>query len=382
MTGGARPPVTVLVVDALANNGAVHITVDLARRWAPDGATLAVVNHPGDRPGIEVPSDTRVRYLSPTPGRLRTRLPGIVARLSGLLRRSDVVLNGSEIGIGLLLSYAAARLTRRPFVVAVHADLDSALGEWIPARQQSIYRRVHRRADAAICIAEGVVEPLIRNGLPRERIDVVRNGIDLAAIRTKAEGPGNLVRAGVSTVVTTGRLAHQKGYDNLLRAHARLVDRHPHRVLFLNDGPERGALGALADELGITDTVDFAGMVTAPLPSVAHGTVFCLPSRHEGLPLALLEAVSLGVPCIATDCSTGVREALDGGRIGDLIAVDDVDDLVVALDAVLTDPSALWAKAALGPEHARGYDVEAMAAGWARALSGAVSRRSRTGRPR
>lgn len=382
MSDSTRPPATALVVDALANNGAVHITVDLARRWAADGATLAVVNHPGDRPGVVVPTDTRVRYLSPTPGRLRTRLPGILARLTGLLRSSDVVLNGSEIGIGLLLSYATARLARRPFVVAVHADLDAALEEWIPARQQPIYRRVHRRADAAICIADGVVEPLVRNGLPRDRISVVRNGIDLAAIRAKADGPGNLVRDGVPTVVTSGRLAHQKGYDNLLRAHARLVGRHPHRVLFLNDGPERGPLGALTEELGIADTVDFAGMVAAPLPSVAHGTVFCLPSRHEGLPLALLEAVSLGVPCIATACSAGVREALDDGRVGDLVAVDDVDDLVVALEAVLRDPAPLRAKAALGPDHARSYDVDVMAAGWARALGGAVSRGRRSGRPR
>lgn len=368
-----RPPATALLVDSLANNGAVHITVDLAHRWAAD-AILAVVNHPGDHPGVAVPSGTRVDYLSPAPGRLRTQLPGIMVRLVRLLRRSEVVLNGSEIGIGLLLSYVASRLTRRPLVVAVHADLDAALQEWVPARQQSIYRWVHRRADAAICIAEGVVEPLVRNGLPRERISVVRNGIDLAAIRAKADGPGNLVRAGVPTVVTTGRLAHQKGYDNLLRASARLRDRHPHRVLFLNDGPERESLGKLSEELGIVDTVDFAGMVAAPLPSVAHGTVFCLPSRHEGLPLALLEAVSLGVPCIATDCSPGVREALDDGRVGDLIAVDDVDALVVALDDVLTDPTRLRTKAALGPEYARSFDVETMAAGWARALRAAVER--------
>jgi len=110
--------------------------------------------------------------------------------------------------------------------------------------------------------------------------------------------------------------------------------------------------------------------------------VFCLPSRHEGLPLALLEAVSLGVPCIATDCSAGVREALDDGRVGDLIATDDVDALVVALEDVLTDSSRLRAKAALGPEHARGFDAEAMAAGWAAALKAAVSRRRTSGRPR
>jgi len=381
-TNPTGPPATVLVVDALANNGAVHIAIDLADRWAPHGATLAVVEHLPAASAMVPSTRTHVAYLAPRPGRLRARLPGIVARLTGLLRRHDVVLSCSEIGIGVLVSYVVARLTARPIVVAVHADLDSALEEWIPPSHHGVYRHVHRRVDAAICIADGVVAPLVRNGLPRERITVVRNGIDLPAVRARAAEPGNLVRHGIPTVVTTGRLAHQKGYDNLLHAHARLVGRHPHRILFLNDGPDRDTLGALTQELGITETVDFAGMVAAPLPSVARGTVFCLPSRHEGLPLALLEAVSLGVPCIATDCSAGVREALDDGRVGDLIAADDVDALVVALEHVLTDSSRLRAKAALGPEHARSFDAEAMAAGWTEALNAAVSRRKTSAHPR
>lgn len=382
MTEASHPPPTLLVLDALANNGAVHISIDLAHRWAPDGATLGVVEHPSSAPALTPPAGTTVVFLSSRPGRLRGQLAGIVARSTRLLRQHDVVLNCSEIGIGLLVSYAAARVTRRPIVVAVHADLDAALKEWVPDRQHGVYRAVHRRVDAAICIADGVVAPLVSNGLPPDRITVVRNGIDLGAIRARAAAPGNLVRPGVPTVVTTGRLAHQKGYDTLLRAHARLVDRRPHRILFLNDGPERDALGALVAELGVTDTVDFAGMVAAPLPSVVAGTVFCLPSRHEGLPLALLEAIALGVPCIATDCSEGVREALDHGRVGDLIATDDVDALVGALDDVLTDSSRLRAKAALGPEHARTFDVETMAAGWAAALQAAVSRGRRRRHPR
>ncbi|MDN5769514.1 MAG: glycosyltransferase [Microlunatus sp.] len=374
MTETHGPPVTVLVLDALANNGAVHITVDLARRWASAGATLAVVQHPGPTPELTVPDQVRLVSLARTSGRLRNRLPGVLRRSIWLARRSDVVLNGSEIGIGLLVSYVAARVANRPLVIAAHADIDQAMAEWISTRQQPVYRFIHRRADAAICIADAVVEPLVRNGLPRDRITVVRNGISLDAVRAKTGGPGNLVRVGVPTVVTTGRLAHQKGYDILLRAHARLVEQRPHRILFLNDGPERAELGRLAQELGIAGTVDFAGMVAAPLPSVASATVFCLPSRHEGLPLALLEAVSLGVPCIATDCSAGVREALADGRVGDLIPVEDVDALTAALADVLADPTRLRAKAARGPEHARSFDVEQMAAGWAGALSDAVNR--------
>ncbi|HMR48174.1 MAG TPA: glycosyltransferase [Arachnia sp.] len=369
------PPATVLVVDALANNGAVHITVDLAHRWREHGATLVVVNHPGDHPGLAVPDGTDVVYLASAPGRLRHHLLEGVRRLVRTVRRGEAVLNGSEIGIGLLLSYLAARIAGKPLIIAVHADLDEALDEWIPGPfQQRLTRFVHRHADAAICIADGVVDAIVRNGLPRERITVIRNGIDVEAVRERAAADVSIVEPGLPTVIATGRLARQKGYDLLLPAHAQLVSRVPHRLLILNDGPDREDLGRQAEQLGITGSVSFAGLMDNPLPSVAQASVFCLPSRHEGLPLALLEALALGVPCIASDSSPGVREALDDGRVGDLIPVEDVPALVAALEDALTRPERLRAKAALGPEHARAFGVETMAQGWAEALSRAAHR--------
>jgi glycosyltransferase involved in cell wall biosynthesis len=84
--------------------------------------------------------------------------------------------------------------------------------------------------------------------------------------------------------------------------------------------------------------------------------------------LALLEAIVLGVPVIAADCSDGVRTALDDGRIGDLVPVDDVCALARALEAHLADRTALREKARRGPEYARRFDSQAMAEGWAKAL--------------
>ncbi|MPQ99911.1 glycosyltransferase [Modestobacter sp. I12A-02628] len=232
---------------------------------------------------------------------------------------------------------------------------------------------MHGHVDGAICVSPGLVEELVGNGLPAERIWVVRNGIDTAAIARAAATATDPAPADVPVVVATGRLAAQKGHDLLLRAHARLVADHPHRVRLLNDGPDLAGLQALAAELGVTGSVEFAGAVP-PLPSVSRADLFCLPSRHEGLPLALLEAVSLGVPVIAADCSQGVRDALDGGRVGALVPVEDVDALTEALRRHLTDPADLRARAGHGPAHARAFDVEVMTAGWAAALADVVSR--------
>lgn len=362
------PPRTFLVLDSLGVTGALKVNLELARRWTPAHARIAVVQPPPS-PAEAVPSaGVRIEHLTDGSTRLRWGMVSAISRLVALSRESGVVLSGSEIGVGLLAGYLAARIARRPFVIAVHADLDQALQEWMPARLHRLFYWVHRHADGAICVAHGLEQPLIRNGLASDRIRAVQNGIDLEAIRRRAQDPGNLVTGDVPVVVATGRLAPQKGYDLLLRAHAEVVGRFPHRVLILHDGPERASLGVLADQLGVSGSVQFAGFVSSPLSSVARADLFCLPSRHEGLPLALLEAIVLGVPIIAADCSEGVRTALDDGRIGDLVPPDNVPALARALEAYLADGTALREKARRGPEYARRFDSQAMADGWARAL--------------
>lgn len=359
------------MADSLRTNGAVSITVDLARRWADAGARLAVLSRAdGERP---VPAGVVVERLSPRTGRLREGLLGGLPRLVALARDADVVVTASEIGPGVLAGFLAARLARRPFVVAVHADLDEALQEWVPPRLHRPTRFAHAHADGALAVAAALVDPLVRNGLPTDRIRVVRNGIDLAAVRAAADGPGSLLAGSpddaVPVVVATGRLAPQKGYDLLLRAHARVVAAAPHRVLVLNDGPERAALQRLASDLGVSGTVEFAGPDVPLLPTVADADLFVLPSRHEGLPLALLEAVALGVPVVAADCAEGVRTALDDGRVGGLVPVEDVEALAEALRAHLLDPEPLRRKATLALDHVRAFDRGPMADAWVDALN-------------
>jgi glycosyltransferase involved in cell wall biosynthesis len=296
----------------------------------------------------------------------------VTARLAALARQADVVVNGSEIGVGLVLCWISTRLARKPLVIAVHADLDAALKEWIPGRIHPLFYWLHRHVAGAICVSPDLVTPLIRNGLPPERIRVVRNGIDIEAVRTAAQTPVDFIDPGVPIVIATARVAWQKAYDVLIRVHAQVVQTVPHRLRIYNDGPELESIRALVHELEVADSVEFLDPSLEVTPYVARASVFCLPSRHEGLPLALLEAVALGVPCIAADCSDGVRAALDGGRVGDLVPVDDVAAFAHALRAHLLNPEPLRVKAERGPEYARSFDANVMADEWSAALADLV----------
>ncbi|MGR7024928.1 glycosyltransferase [Geodermatophilus sp. URMC 62] len=166
-----------------------------------------------------------------------------------------------------------------------------------------------------------------------------------------AAPPGRLVVGGV------GRLDRQKGFDVLLRAVADLPAVH---VVLVGDGPEREALEKLAADLGLEERVTMVGW-SGDAPGLMRSfDVLAVPSRWEGLPLVVLEAMFGGVPVVATPVG-GVSDAVRHEETGLLVAVEDVGDLTAALDRLEGDPALrrrLAAEAAA--EAGRRFTAEAM----------------------
>lgn len=158
------------------------------------------------------------------------------------------------------------------------------------------------------------------------RLTHVLNGVDpLARVRAPA--------GDVPVVAALGRLTHQKGFDVLLDAVRLLVaDGVRLQVLVGGEGRERAALERQATGL----PVGFAGFQTDPRALLARADVFALPSRVEALPLVLVEAVSAGLPAVATDVGD-VREALDGVAV--LVPPEDPGALAAGLRRLLDDPA-------------------------------------------
>lgn len=158
-----------------------------------------------------------------------------------------------------------------------------------------------------------------------------------------AEGqPSPAAVAGRSgqVVLGIGRLEHEKGFDQLLQAFAAVADQHPRWTLRIHgEGSCRAKLERQREDLRLTGRVEFPGWTRPIWPALQQADLFVLPSRYEGFPSALLEAMAAGLACIAVDCPDGpgviVREGVDAL----LVPAGDTAALAAAMDRCMSDPS-------------------------------------------
>ncbi len=232
-------------------------------------------------------------------------------------------------------------LFRIPWVVSLRGgDVPGFL-----PRQIGAYHRLTKplivflwaRAAAVVANSHGLAD-LARIAAPGLPVRVLPNGVDTAryrptpADRRQASNPGGL------RLLFVGRIVHQKGLDLLFDAlAARPTDI---TVDIVGDGPERDILVRQAGRLGLSDRVRFLGWLDRDaLPAHFQAAdAFIFPSREEGMPNAVLEAMACGLPVIATDVR-GMGEVVAAGQSGWLVPLEDQAALVAALEQCRTDPA-------------------------------------------
>jgi glycosyltransferase involved in cell wall biosynthesis len=368
----------VVVLDAaLRENGGMRVMMDLASRWQGSGTATTVFVMQRVAGEARVTTRARLVYGQRRVGRLRQGLPLVVARCLAAARGADVIVSNSEAGLHMLLATVAARVLRRPLVVIVHTPLEASIRDWVPRPLRRLTLAAVRTADATICVSRGVADAALACGLRPDRVHVVTNGIDVAAVRARAAHtpPADLP---APLVVGVGRLSSQKGFDLLIRAHATAVhEGAPHHLMIIGEGPDRAELTSLAASLGVSETVSLPGFRDNPHAILRQADLFCLSSRYEGHPLVLIEALAVGVPLVATDCVSGPAEILAGGTYGDLVPTGSARALADAIGHHLRDPQRLRALAALGPERAAAFDPDACAARYVEIFASLPARRRR-----
>ena len=196
-------------------------------------------------------------------------------------------------------------------------------------------------------VSNGVADDLADlSGIARGRITTIYNPVVGPDITALAQAPIDhpwLTNASTPVVLGVGRLDPQKDFVTLLRAFARVRSERALRLIIL--GASSAANPSYADELlnlarklGVGDTVDFPGYVDNPFAYMARAQVFALSSAFEGLPGVLIEALACGCQVVATDCPSGPREILAGGKFGPLVPVGDDVAMAEALKQALDRP--------------------------------------------
>jgi hypothetical protein len=288
--------------------------------------------------------------------RMSRMLPQLLAILLPLALRCDLIVSGFDLGEGPALAFAMARMARKPLAVMIQTDVVRAMAGIYP-RDRRAARYIYPRVDAALCVSPAVGESAAGLGVPRSRVHVPHFGVDLDHIRAMAEQPPSLPVDDRPLLAALGRLDHPKGFDILIRAHAAAqAEGEAHRLVILGEGSDRPALEALVRDLGVDASVALPGHVANPYPILARASALCVSSHYEGLSLAAIEALALGIPVIATDCG-GPAYVLEGGAFGDLVEVGSVPALAEALVQHLRAPERLRRKAELGREHAARFSI-------------------------
>ena len=234
------------------------------------------------------------------------------ARMATLLARwrPDVV-NAHFVTAGLSVLVPLRRLFRYRLVLSGHgSDIFRA-----PRGSTDRLGALLRQGDAVTVVSAGMrtyVET--RYGVAPERLTLILNGVDHAywSQAVRADEPGR-------TLVGTARLEPIKGFDLLLEAMALLRDRgETWHLTLAGEGSEGDALRAQAERLGIRDRVDFAGFMPHDELRALYGRsrLFVMPSRGEGLPVALLEAMAAGLPYVVSDVDGNAEIAVpEAGRL-------------------------------------------------------------------
>lgn len=222
-----------------------------------------------------------------------------------------------------------------------------------------------------VVVASRNLERLARSTwkVPADRVSFVRNGVDVPGAVRGPPVNGSAHAPAVLRIGTVAGLRPEKNIARLIRAFAQIQALYPSHLSIVGDGPLRAELQKLACDLGVEDEVEFTGYLADPLAHLATLDLFALSSDTEQLPLALLEAMAVGMPVVATQVGD-VREVLAGVSPDNLCAPEDAAFAAQLLRVLgAQDMWPHWAQA--GQEKIRtDYSKAHMTAQWKQVFDG------------
>lgn len=313
--------------------GAEKVLSYLAPALAAEGVEVTVLtaHAPGlpEREEIAAPDGRLTVIRLPTS---RTRFLGTWLYMRNL--RLWLARNRVDLAYVSMLKHdafvAVGEGRRRGFPVVLRPEGAGATGDLAWQSWGRFGRAIGRRcrqADAIVSISRQITIELLGAGYEASRIHAMPNGVPIPAETWRRRPDWR----GSPRAAFLGRLAPEKGLDTLVDAWVRVLARFPHaRLTLIGEGPERPALEDQVRRLGLAGSVELPGPAVDPSVRLRQADLFVLPSREEGMSIALLEAMALGIPLVASSIP-GNRRLVHDYSHGRLAPPDDPEALARAI---------------------------------------------------
>ena len=343
----------------------------LANAWIRQGVDVTMITIAGRSTDMYLlePAVERIELNLAGPSRntivALTRTIARIHRLRAALSNCapDVVI--SFMTTTNLLTILSCRGLPTPVLVAERIFLSKSppRGMW-----RLLHQPLYRLAAAVISQTQrGAFELEARLKRPVAVIHnpLIPSDLDLGRVPLKSGAIPEPRKEGTRWVLAAGRLTAQKGFDLLIAAFSRVAATYPEWILIiLGDGQERPSLAAQIAHLELTNRILLPGFSREPQALMRQADLFVLSSRYEGMPNALLEAMSVGCPSISFDCESGPAELIDHGINGWLVPPEDVSRLATALELLMRDADLRLRLGAMARRIEERYSVDRILGQW------------------
>jgi glycosyltransferase involved in cell wall biosynthesis len=329
-----------IFVPSLCGGGAERVMAILANGFASRGYSVDLLVAQREGPYLS--------SLSPDVRIVDFQREGVLACLPALvryLRRERPRALLAALSHTNVVSLIANRLAGSPTRIVISER--SSFAAKIPRNRTMRFKAMHllmrltyRWASAVVVVAQALGDELReRFGLTGSVIHFVPNPVVNADMLALARQPldERFFPAGQAAILGAGRLTAQKDFETLIRAFALLRSRRDARLVILGEGPDRGKLESLVEQLGLRQHVVLPGFHENPFAFMRAADLFVLSSRYEGMPGVMVQAMACGTPVVSTDCPTGPAELLEGGRWGRLVPMGDPVALAEAMERTLAE---------------------------------------------
>ena len=264
--------------------------------------------------------------------------PVALFRLAWLLRRERIHILHCHLWTASFWGRLATWLRKVPLVVITEHNLDT----WRNRARLMSDRFLARRTDCMIFVS-AKVRTFYQNylDLPKEKYRLIYNGVDITGLDGNRDGNETREKLGIPVkrrvIGVVGRLENRKGHRFFMDSVRSLAVRESRALgLIVGEGKARGDLESYRDALGLHDQIQFLGFCPDLGEALSVMDIFVMPSRMEGFPLAILEAMAAGKPVVATSVG-GNDEAVQHGVTGLIVPYDDVQAMVQAILTLLQD---------------------------------------------